>query len=121
MGPVTTVINEGTHIPLIWFITGLFAVIGGVGWLTFIAYQSNSNSNSIAELKKWILSEAENMEADMESLTAHFDAEIEKLRQDDRNQWNQITSLREENYKLLMTIREDVAVIKSKLETDRRG
>lgn len=44
-------LNEKTTIPLWAVIASIPAVIGGIMWLSFIAYTSNSSASQITEIK----------------------------------------------------------------------
>jgi hypothetical protein len=44
-------LNERTTIPLWAVIASVPAVIGGIMWLSFIAYTSNSSASQITEIK----------------------------------------------------------------------
>lgn len=44
-------INENTTIPLWAMIASVPAIVGGIMWLSFIAYTSNSSASQITEIK----------------------------------------------------------------------
>lgn len=83
-------LNEKTTVPLWSILVAVPCFVGMVSWFSYVAFETKSNSDRIA-----------------------------KLENDAQQTGKDIVSMREDNLKVLLTIREDIAVIKSKLSERR--